>query len=61
MDIAIWIEDRGCNGESTWECSNCGLPWEFPDNSTPFANEMHYCPRCGSKMTDQKFLEIIYC
>jgi len=60
-NICVWVEDRNCDGVSSWECSNCGVLWEFPNNSTPFDNDMHYCPKCGNKMIDQKFLEVVNC
>lgn len=58
--ISSWIEDRDCNGKSSWMCSNCGVTWEFEGFATPFSNEMHYCPKCGSKMIDEKFVEVDY-
>lgn len=35
----------------TYECSECGLLWML-DEGTPKENEMYYCPKCGSKMSD---------
>jgi uncharacterized paraquat-inducible protein A len=42
-----WIEDCG-----TWECSECGLVWEFNCDG-PAENQAYYCPRCGVKLLEE--------
>ena len=58
MATNIWVEIFVSNNyeDTAWECSNCGLIWDLPEG-TPFDHEMHYCPKCGCKMSDQKFVE----
>ena len=47
-----WKEVNGYDGDSYYECSNCGEPWVL-NAGTPKDNNMHYCPNCGAKMTDE--------
>ena len=42
-----WIPHEGVDGDIHYECSECGVLWEFNDG-TPEDNEAFYCPMCGS-------------
>ena len=48
-DEGRWTEVDGADGDSYYECSNCGEPWVL-SAGTPEDNNMHYCPNCGAKM-----------
>lgn len=48
-DEGYWKEMDGVDGDSYFECSNCGEPWVL-NAGTPEENNMHYCPNCGAKM-----------
>ena len=48
-DEGHWNEVDGADGDSYYECSNCGEPWVL-SAGTPEDNNMHYCPNCGAKM-----------
>ena len=37
--------------DGAYACSECGNIW-WLDEGTPRDNEMHYCPKCGSRMAD---------
>ena len=42
---------------SYWECSNCGEPFCFNNECTPYENQYHYCPNCGARITEYKEIE----
>lgn len=42
-----WIKHIDPFGGEQYECSECGVLWEFNDGS-PEDNEAFYCPKCGS-------------
>ena len=48
-----WIRHRDPFGGEQYECSECGVLWEFNDG-TPADNEAYFCPKCGTKMTISK-------
>ncbi len=37
---------------NAWECSACGELWCL-DTGTPRENNMHYCPYCGRRITEE--------
>lgn len=45
-----WIPHETPDGGEQYECSECGVLWEFNDG-TPEDNEAYFCPKCGAKMT----------
>ena len=45
-----WIKHETPDDGEQYECSECGVLWEFADG-TPEDNEAYYCPKCGAKMT----------
>ena len=45
-----WIPHESPDGGEQYECSECGVLWEFTEG-TPEDNEAYYCPKCGAKMT----------
>ena len=45
-----WIPHESPDGGEQYECSRCGVLWEFNDG-TPEDNEAYFCPKCGAKMT----------
>jgi DNA-directed RNA polymerase subunit RPC12/RpoP len=45
-----WIPHESPDGGEQYECSECGVLWEFNDG-TPEDNEAYFCPKCGAKMT----------
>ena len=45
-----WILHESPDGGEQYECSECGVLWEFTDG-TPEDNEAYFCPKCGTKMT----------
>ena len=45
-----WIKHESTDGGEQYECSRCGVLWEFNDG-TPEDNEAYFCPKCGVKMT----------
>jgi len=45
-----WIKHETPDGGEQYECSRCGVLWEFNDG-TPEDNEAYFCPKCGTKMT----------
>jgi len=45
-----WILHESPDGSEQYECSECGVLWEFNDG-TPEDNEAYFCPKCGTKMT----------
>jgi DNA-directed RNA polymerase subunit RPC12/RpoP len=48
-----WILHESPDGSEQYECSECGVLWEFNDG-TPEDNEAYFCPKCGAKMTISK-------
>ena len=44
-----WIKHESPDGGEQYECSRCGVLWEFNDG-TPEDNEAYFCPKCGTKM-----------
>ena len=44
-----WIKHESPDGGEQYECSRCGVLWEFNDG-TPEDNEAYFCPKCGAKM-----------
>ena len=44
-----WIKHETPDGGEQYECSRCGVLWEFTDG-TPEDNEAYFCPKCGKKM-----------
>lgn len=42
-----WIPHETPDGGEQYECSRCGVLWEFNDG-TPEDNEAYFCPKCGS-------------
>jgi len=48
-----WILHESPDGSEQYECSECGVLWEFTDG-TPEDNEAYFCPKCGTKMTISK-------
>lgn len=45
-----WIKHIDPSDGEQYECSECGVLWEFNDG-TPEDNEAYFCPKCGAKMT----------
>lgn len=45
-----WIKHTDPFDGEQYECSECGVLWEFNDG-TPEDNEAYFCPHCGKKMT----------
>ena len=48
-----WIPHESPDGGEQYECSECGVLWEFNDG-TPEDNEAYFCPKCGVKMKGVK-------
>jgi len=48
-----WILHESPDGGEQYECSECGVLWEFTDG-TPEDNEAYFCPKCGAKMIISK-------
>ena len=46
-----WIEQEGYDGDTYYDCSECGDSWTTIDG-TPWQNGMNYCPNCGVKMIE---------
>ena len=44
-----WIPHESPDGDEQYECSRCGVLWEFVDG-TPEDNEAYFCPKCGKKL-----------
>ena len=44
-----WIPHESPDGGVQYECSECGVLWEFNDG-TPEDNEAYFCPKCGARM-----------
>lgn len=44
-----WILRESPDGGEQYECSECGVLWEFIDG-TPEDNEAYFCPNCGARM-----------
>ena len=44
-----WIPHESPDGGEQYECSRCGVLWEFNDG-TPEDNEAYFCPKCGKKL-----------
>lgn len=44
-----WIEKDGYDGDTYYDCSECGESWSTIDG-TPWNNGMKYCPNCGCRM-----------
>ena len=41
------------DGGEQYECSECGVLWEFNDGS-PEDNEAYFCPKCGARMKGER-------
>lgn len=48
-----WIPHETPDGGEQYECSRCGVLWEFNDG-TPEDNEAYFCPKCGAKMKGER-------
>ena len=48
-----WIPHETPDGGEQYECSECGVLWEFNDGS-PEDNEAYFCPKCGTRMKGVK-------
>ena len=48
-----WIKHETPDGGEQYECSRCGVLWEFNDG-TPEDNEAYFCPNCGADMRGEK-------
>ena len=44
-----WILHESPDCGEQYECSECGVLWEFNDG-TPGDNGAYYCPNCGARM-----------
>ena len=44
-----WIEKDGYDGDTYYDCSECGESFCLIDG-TPTDNLYNYCPNCGAKM-----------
>ena len=44
-----WIPHESPDCGEQYECSECGVLWEFNDG-TPEDNEAYFCPKCGKKL-----------
>lgn len=44
-----WIPHETPDSGEQYECSRCGVLWEFNDG-TPEDNEAYFCPKCGIKL-----------
>lgn len=51
-----WILRESYYGDEQYECSQCGVIWEFTDG-TPKENNSYYCPHCGARMKGVKHEE----
>lgn len=51
-----WILRETYYGDEQYECSQCGVIWEFADG-TPKENDSYYCPHCGARMKGVKHEE----
>lgn len=51
--IGKWIEQEGFDGDTYYDCSECGESFCLIDG-TPADNLYNYCPNCGSKLTELK-------
>ena len=47
-----WIEKDGFDGDTYYDCSECGEPFCFIDG-TPTDNLYNYCPNCGARMEEE--------
>ena len=48
-----WILRETPDGGEQYECSECGVLWEFNDGS-PEDNEAYFCPKCGARMKGER-------
>lgn len=48
-----WIEKNGYDGDTYYDCSECGESWTTIDG-TPWDDGMKYCPNCGAKMIEEE-------
>lgn len=48
-----WIPHETPDGGEQYECSRCGVLWEFTEG-TPEDNEAYFCPKCGTKMKGER-------
>lgn len=51
--IGHWIEKDGFDGDTYYDCSECGESFCLIDG-TPTDNLYNYCPNCGAKMTESE-------
>ena len=47
--LGHWIPHETPDDGEQYECSECGVLWEFNDG-TPEDNEAYFCPKCGKKL-----------
>lgn len=47
--LGHWIKHIDPFDGEQYECSECGVLWEFNDG-TPEDNEAYFCPKCGARM-----------
>jgi DNA-directed RNA polymerase subunit RPC12/RpoP len=50
-----WIEKDGFDGDTYYDCSECGESWTTIEG-TPWNNGMNYCPNCGARMSESKYV-----
>ena len=50
--IGHWIEKDGYDGDTYYDCSECGESWTTIEG-TPWNNGMKFCPNCGAKMESE--------
>ena len=51
--LGHWIKHIDSFDGEQYECSECGVLWEFNDG-TPEDNEAYFCPKCGAKMKGER-------
>ena len=51
--IGHWIEKDGFDGDTYYDCSECGESFCLIDG-TPTDNLYNHCPNCGAKMQEVK-------
>ena len=49
--IGRWIEKDGYDGDTYYDCSECGESWTTIEG-TPWNNGMKFCPNCGARMAE---------
>ena len=51
--IGRWIEQEGFDGDTYYDCSECGESFCLIDG-TPTDNLYNYCPNCGARMIESE-------